>query len=359
MKDTSHQEEPAAILADTEDTESVGNFLKRERLRKNKTLREVADETCIHINTLQALEGEKRSKLPAEVFVRGFISIYAQYLGLDVQEVLNRYGRKTSAEWVSPGTGLHASTGGLPRRKTTRPSMIGKHVFIIFILASLAALLAYGGYRLLVPAALDYAGSVKNPLTSGGKELLVRPVVLNDQKEMIPGLPVSFDPIAPDLPRPDAAEPDAAEPDPAGPDLADLDLPAPDGAVQMAVPLTPRNVDGQATGEFPGNVPAAPAPLVQPAATESETLSAPSAADFAYVLVAEFTESTWLQIRIDRQEPVEYLFQPGEQHRWQAREQISLFLGNAGGVDLILNGQLQSKPGQSGRTAKVIFPPRP
>jgi cytoskeleton protein RodZ len=74
--------------------QSLGSYLQRERLKKQITLEEIAEQTRINLTTLQAIESNDRSKMPAEVFSKGFIKIYAKLLGLDVQDVLERYDRE-------------------------------------------------------------------------------------------------------------------------------------------------------------------------------------------------------------------------------------------------------------------------
>ncbi|MEW6519370.1 MAG: helix-turn-helix domain-containing protein [Thermodesulfobacteriota bacterium] len=80
--------------ADIDSAHSLGSYLQRERLKKQFSLEEVAEQTCINLGTLQAIENNDRSKMPAEVFSRGFIKLYAKFLGLDQQEVLERYERE-------------------------------------------------------------------------------------------------------------------------------------------------------------------------------------------------------------------------------------------------------------------------
>jgi cytoskeleton protein RodZ len=312
MKDTSHQEEPTA-MAGTERTDSVGWYLRQERLRQNKTLQEVAESTCIHANTIQALEEDDRSKLPAEVFVRGFISIYAQYLRLDVQEALNRHGRQTTAEWISPETRAIEFQGD---------SWPLKQLGLVLVAACVAALLGYGGYLLLKTLAADN-------LTGDGYQLIARESAM-----------------------PEIAGDESFVPDFAVTELPEPVLPAPE--IPALSPNMPQGPEVQVTA-----FPAMPLPATATAiGTVIDAPSPPPGGAFNYVLDAEFTESTWLQVRIDGRDPVEYLFQPGERHNWQAREQISLFLGNAGGVDLVLNDQPQPKPGRSGQPARISFPGR-
>lgn len=71
--------------------ESSGALLKKERLNQGFTLEQVAEATTISVRSLRALEENDHDNLPAQTFVRGFISIYAGYLHLDPEELLARY----------------------------------------------------------------------------------------------------------------------------------------------------------------------------------------------------------------------------------------------------------------------------
>ncbi|MFO7760007.1 MAG: helix-turn-helix domain-containing protein [Thermodesulfobacteriota bacterium] len=73
--------------------ESLGIWLRKERLKKGLNLQEIADGTCIHIATLRALEEDDDSRMPAEVFTRGFLRLYAEYIGIDPGDILKRYDR--------------------------------------------------------------------------------------------------------------------------------------------------------------------------------------------------------------------------------------------------------------------------
>lgn len=72
---------------------SVGEILKQERLGQNKTLAEIHRETKIPHKTLLALERGDYSQLPPATFIKGFISIYAQSLGLSAEPLLAIFRR--------------------------------------------------------------------------------------------------------------------------------------------------------------------------------------------------------------------------------------------------------------------------
>lgn len=70
---------------------NLGEYLRKEREKRNITLEQIASSTKINIRLLQALEADHYRDLPALPFVRGFITAYARALGLDVQAILTHY----------------------------------------------------------------------------------------------------------------------------------------------------------------------------------------------------------------------------------------------------------------------------
>jgi cytoskeleton protein RodZ len=70
---------------------SFGEELRREREIRGISLKEIADATKISRRFLEAIERNDHKTLPAPVFTRGFIREYARYLGLNAEEIVNRY----------------------------------------------------------------------------------------------------------------------------------------------------------------------------------------------------------------------------------------------------------------------------
>jgi flagellar biosynthesis protein FlhG len=75
----------------TPSTEFTGPLLRQVREAIGVELREIAEKSKIGMAYLQALEGEVWNKLPAAVYVRGFLSEYARALGLDAERVKHTY----------------------------------------------------------------------------------------------------------------------------------------------------------------------------------------------------------------------------------------------------------------------------
>ncbi|NNL41960.1 MAG: DUF4115 domain-containing protein, partial [Desulfobacterales bacterium] len=67
-------------------------------------------------------------------------------------------------------------------------------------------------------------------------------------------------------------------------------------------------------------------------------------------------EETWMKIIIDEQKPNEYFLKPGDQVELKATLAYNLFIGNAGGVQLLLNNESINVPGKSGQVVNLRIP---
>ena len=76
--------------------ESLGDHLRKTRESKGLCFAQIAEETKISIKNLVAMEEDNFDSLPAEVFTRGFYTLYAGSLSLDRGLVLKRYDREKS-----------------------------------------------------------------------------------------------------------------------------------------------------------------------------------------------------------------------------------------------------------------------
>jgi len=67
--------------------ESTAERLKKKRLEKGLSLEEVQKKTKIHLNILQALEGDSLTHL-SPVYLQGFLKIYCKFLGVDPKDFM-------------------------------------------------------------------------------------------------------------------------------------------------------------------------------------------------------------------------------------------------------------------------------
>ena len=71
--------------------QSFGRYLQTIRLEKKISLEQVSQQTRIGLGNLLLIEQEDHERLPAEVYVKGFLRSYAKSVGADGDEVIRRY----------------------------------------------------------------------------------------------------------------------------------------------------------------------------------------------------------------------------------------------------------------------------
>ena len=86
---------------------TVGEILKKTRLEKGITLEEVASRTKIRLKILTSLEENNFQKTDQAAFTRGFLKTYAEFLGLNVEEILaifrRDFDKKEKRKVILPG----------------------------------------------------------------------------------------------------------------------------------------------------------------------------------------------------------------------------------------------------------------
>jgi transcriptional regulator with XRE-family HTH domain len=76
----------------------IGDYLHRVREEKNISLKEVQEATKISMRYLEAIDRGDLEGIPGEVYRKGFLVNFANAIGLNGQEVLQKYYQMKSAE---------------------------------------------------------------------------------------------------------------------------------------------------------------------------------------------------------------------------------------------------------------------
>ncbi len=125
--------------------EALGNTLQEARKARNLDLDQISRETNITRRYLEALEDEDFSVFPGEPYLLGFLRNYADYLGLDSDEMLSLYKNLRIQEAPIPLSDL------MPQRSFSDRFFSGVALFrVIAIVAILGAAtaLVWGGIAL-------------------------------------------------------------------------------------------------------------------------------------------------------------------------------------------------------------------
>ena len=115
---------------------NIGALLVAARNHTALNQSEVASQTKLPLRTIQALENDEFEKLPEYTYVRGYLRLYAQVVGIDAKDVIEAYDEQYRvAPKVSPVVG---SKDGF------NPVILWRPVAVTALLAGLLVILWLG-----------------------------------------------------------------------------------------------------------------------------------------------------------------------------------------------------------------------
>jgi len=304
-----------------------GRYLRTHRRSKGISLEVVSQKTKITVASLKQLEDEALDKLPAPAFVKGFIHAYAEVVGVDAREAVRRYEETLAplAEREPGAAALSLDSLGTVHRRSWRP----------LIWAGLGCLL----FGVVVYFLIRHFNA---PEETSPQER-VSAVQTTDQGKA----PVEA-PLPPETKRTEPEEiPHRDEETPEAESVSNrADSPA---AVADQEP-----VKGDATETLPQA--AIPEPKEAAAAPQETITTESTPVEEEMVLDITATERTWLRVTIDNDKIREVTIDPQNKITLKAQKQFELFIGNAGGIELELDGKAVDVPGGSGKVAKMRLP---
>lgn len=294
-----------------------GAMLRRAREDLRLAPENVASILRLSARQILQLEEDDYASLPGPTYVRGYLRSYAQLLGLSpdrVVDVYQQYCRQLAPPPIE--TAVAAPTGTMSENAQTArwtAAAVGV-VVLLLIVFWWKGRDDSGNTTRKADSTTTYvteSGAViRDPAAAGGP-------TESPAAAVSPSAPVSATTPAAQLPRAPAVAPAAR--------------PATAAAVKPAVPATP--------------VPA-PAAIPAPAATPAAVAAAPAtvtpvpAAGPRGRLVLKTTQESWADVRDGRQGRLLYeTLAPGRVVTLEGVAPISVFIGNAEGVQLEYNGQ--------------------
>lgn len=240
--------------------QTVGEILRSEREKKGLTIKEIEIATSIRTVYITAIEEGNYGIIPGEVYLKGFIRNYANFLGLDSQQIIDLYRQSqnpvvTAADEVNT---INKSTKEDPV-KEMNPSRSGKWLAVSVLLVCLT-----GG-------AWWYQNT----------------------SESVPEQPKG------------------------------------DNHMQQPAPAMP----SQAVKEQ-SSVPSPAKPVI---------------------IIAKYSDQCWTLVTAGNKIIYEGTPRAGDTLTWEAEQNITVKAGNAGGIDIVYNGQALGKLGTKGEVVVKTF----
>lgn len=364
-------EEIAPPEIESRPPQTVGMMLRSARLRRGEDIEHVAALLRLRPSYVEAIEQGRYDELPGAAYALGFVRAYAEHLGLDGHEVVRRF--KAEAAGLERRQDLSLP---MPLSERSRPG--GGLLLIALIVAGCA----YALWWYLASSERTRPERVAAP-----------------PEEIAPGPPPPLAAIEPEPSPQEPAPPVAAEPPP---DAA-LAEAASTPTIAAATPSEPEPGESASTaspGEPPAEEPAdtagpeasaavpAPPPEAPGAAAPSDEAPAPPEPSAPPVtaalppppppplpdetapgaprvygvthgpvrIVIRATADSWIQIR-DRDGSQARILKPGEIYRVPDRPGLTMRTGNAGGIDIFVDGKPAPPLGQSGQTRNAVLDP--
>ncbi len=274
---------------------SFGRFLRTRRLEKGVNLEVISRETKIRMDVLLLIEQEDHNRLPAEVFVKGFLRAYAKIIGADEDDVIRRYLSslqvfKESAR--SEDDLIRISKNYWPR-----------------LLLSIGALLCIIAFSIYVVSFFQGRPSTPAPKSEQ----------FGQQKEVVEDIKKVVE------------------------DIHDRTSEPP----EVSSPIEKHSKE---VVEDIHDITSEPPEVSSPIEKHSEYISE------KLLLKIMALEVTWIKVIIDEKDPKEYVMHPGDHLEFEASSDFNLRIGNAGGIKLTLNDESLGVLGKSGQVVNVRLP---
>jgi cytoskeleton protein RodZ len=299
--------------------------LKRVRESKGLQLEEISRRYKIRLSFLESIESGSFEDLPEPVYTKTFVKTYAGLLGVDAGPILARYAKYIEKTMPAPQPEPQKEQAGRPGtdkalfdRLGMQGSKIGWAVFAVAVVVILGIYV------------FQDSGDKPTPAKTIAREAVKPPEKLQET------------PPAEQIPVPPVQQPEAVPPQQATAQTATPQAPtqaaAPQPAPAQTVAPEPRKPEAPPPAEK------RPPPL--PTASVQGPLS----------LKIEATEAAWVQVKADKTPTVQKLMQAGETLTTEAKEKITVDLGNAGGVQITFQGQSLGSPGKRGEVLHLVYP---
>jgi cytoskeleton protein RodZ len=288
---------------------SFGEKLKQEREKRKITLEQISSSTKIGTRMLQALEEDKFNQLPGGIFNKGFVRAYARAVGLDEDQIVADY-LQASGDALPARTDVVGPDDETPEneRRENNQENIGRlnsegdsgrsvhwGLFAAVLLVAALALFLWSRHQRQRARPQVVPATALGASSSGGE-------------------------VGMALPAPKT--PTAASPRP----------------------------ETSATIKLPPSLPAKSVVAANSAAS--------AAAPGEFTVVIRAREESWISVTADGKSTGSETLAGGSERSIHGRNKITVRVGNAGGVDLSLNGKKLDTGGEYGEVKTVTLGPR-
>ncbi len=320
---------------------SIGDLLRTEREKKGISKSRLAEDIKVREHVIDALENEEWDKLPARVFIKGFIRSYTISIGYDTKKALRLFDKSAPSKGEDSPVPLTCS------RKKSRAVYYAIPILVILAVAAYLFTVKDKVEDDIQPAQAVTETSVSpeetGPAGLPEQEQSIAPASAGEVKESEARESEDQKKV---LPEPEKrAIPEVASPQIQENKTEELEI--------ENTPVENARETVQEEESTPEEEPYLSAYEEEAPASE-EVSDAPPAQ--LMTLSAKLLERTYVKIIVDDNPPKEFIFQAGANPDWKAERGFEVTVGNAAGIEFIFNGETFNNIGRAGRVKTLHFP---
>jgi cytoskeletal protein RodZ len=275
----------------------VGHILRKAREEKGLDLKDVERTLKIRYKFLAAFEKDQPIPELNDIYIRGFLKCYAEYLELDADRILQAYGSgpqmvQTPLRYgPTPAPSFSAmSSDKQPAEEIKRPQARPTWA----MLSAAVVVIALIGF-----AAVSMARNASSPSSAEATAAWALTRVLEASEAISDTFSSSATPRGTPLPT-----------------------------------ATPTRT---------------PTPTITATATLTPTPEFYTGVNIELIAKAK----AWVQIRVDGNKAFEGMMEPGTRRSWRGEERVEVRCGNAGGVEAVVNGESIGLLGENGQVVDM------
>ena len=309
----------------------VGESLRRERLKRNLELEEISHDLKISTRFLQAIENDQYDKLPGGVFAKSFVRQYARLLGLNEEDLADQVQQMLGPPPEIPQFAEKAaSVPPIQVPKVDEWETVGDKRFhwsgwlsaAVFVAVMLVCSAVYAWIQrpksITTAQASPPMHSAAQSATQAAAQIPTQAPAQNPAQGAPPTAPVTAQQVPPPVVAP----------------------------TPQSSPVQPPVASATAPDRKPAEANASPAP--------TGATAAPNPAATVHVEITA-DEAVWVLARTDGKYAFSTTMDPHTTRNVEGVKEVTLRLGNAGGVSISLNGKPIGPAGPKGQVRTIQF----
>lgn len=311
-------------------TDRIGDMLRDARIQQNYDLYQIAQYLCIKPSFLIAIENSRYDEIPADAYVIGFLRTYANFLGANGKDAVDRYRYEMAGRRKKPI--LSMPTPVSEGRAPSSIVMVGTTIALLVIYAIWYTVSSANRAEINIPPSLP-ASSIQSTTAhaSSAAAGMTAPVTstTTDNVATAPDQTTVAQPAIPAITNTATSPPTSTTATssvipPAAPGIVVSGvLPAAPIPKDVAVETTTSSTASSAQTALPAN----------------NTSAQETAGKTASRISIKATQNSWIMIVDDSGKALfDKVLKPGEVYKVPNRSGLSLTTGNGSGIVLSLDG---------------------